>query len=101
MGEAHLTGLQRELQQKTELVRESLQLLQSLASGTEERSIAAPRDLSLVCVLPGKVEGGEGTSSGGVADSAHSGAPVVTGCWQRLLNGCWTVGVVLKNSSNQ
>ena len=41
--------------------------------------------------------------SGGVSDSTHNDPvdPVVTECWQRLLNGCWTVGVVLKNTSNR
>ena len=32
-------------------------------------------------------------------DSAHC-VPVVTECWQRLLDGFWVVGVVLKNNTN-
>ena len=31
---------------------------------------------------------------------AHTG-PVVTECWQRLLDGSWVVGVVLKNNTDR
>ena len=53
---------------------------------------------SLVCVLPGKLEGG--ATSRRMSGSVHH-RPVVTGSWQRLLNGCWLVGVVLKNTTNR
>ena len=53
---------------------------------------------SLVCVLPGKIEGGK--TAVGVADSTHK-VPTVTECWQRLLNNCWVVGVVLKNTTGR
>lgn len=35
-----------------------------------------------------------------MSDSARN-EPVVTESWQRVLNGYWTVGVVLKNTSNR
>jgi hypothetical protein len=104
VGEAYLTEVQRELQQKTELLRDSLQLLQSLGNRPADHTLFSqphpppPRDQSLVCVIPGKMDGAENFV--GVSDSAHHN-PIVTECWQRLLNGHWAVGVVIKNPTSR
>ena len=111
MGETHLSELELQLQHKTHLLKDTLHLLTSLPTNItsqqqQQQHIMTPRDYSLVCVLPGKVERSVRSVKGCVDDFISNSSKEidmvnVRECWQRLLNGCWVVGVVLKNTTDR